>query len=124
MIYHITTRDAMLEFRQTGEYRAESLATEGFIHFSGIHQVLDVAEKFYSTQHGLVLLVVDASRLTAELKYELPIHPVNPASALATDQLFPHLYGPLNLDAVVAIHDFEPNPDGKFSLPDLTGFTR
>jgi uncharacterized protein (DUF952 family) len=117
MIYHITTRDAALESRQVGEYRAESLSNEGFIHLSGIHQVLDVANNFYTGQHGLVLLEVDVSRLEAELKYEPPVHPPSSASVPSTDQLFPHLYGPLNFDAVVAVYDIEPNPDGKFSLP-------
>jgi uncharacterized protein (DUF952 family) len=117
MIYHITTRDESLEARQTGEYRAESLSNEGFIHLSGIHQVQDVANNFYTGQRGLVLLVVDVSRLKAELKYEPPVHPRTSASAPSIDQLFPHLYGPLNFDAVVAVYDFEPNPDGKFSLP-------
>jgi len=141
MIYHITTRDVALEARHVGEYRAESLSSEGFIHLSGIHQVLDVADNFYTGQRGLVLLEVDVSRLKVELKYEAPVHPLTSGSVElpknedsssgkclrysnefidtdpSTDQVFPHLYGPLNFDAVVAVHDFEPNPDGKFSLP-------
>lgn len=120
-IYHISTRDAALEARRHGEYRVESLASEGFIHFSGLHQVLGVAEKFYAGQHGLVLLVVDVPRLKAELKYEAPVHPAvsssKPLPGPSADQFFPHLYGPLNFDAVVAIYDFEPDRDGKFSLP-------
>lgn len=58
-IYHITTRDAALESRQTGEYRPESLATDGFIHFSQRYQVLDVANSFYRGQTNLVILVVE-----------------------------------------------------------------
>jgi uncharacterized protein (DUF952 family) len=116
-IYHITTRDAALAARESGEYRAESLSGEGFIHFSGPHQLLGVAHKFYAGRHGLVLLVVDVSRLKAELKYESPLHPGASTSAAETDELFPHLYGPLNFDAVVAVHDFEPDANGRFSLP-------
>lgn len=116
-VYHITTRDAWLAARESGEYRSQSIAAEGFIHFSGPHQLLGVAHRFYANQRGLVLLAVDVSRLKAELKYEPAAHPVSPAPAVETDELFPHLYGPLNLDAVVAVHDFEPDASGRFSLP-------
>ena len=49
MIFHITPRTAWDEAQQRGNYRAESLATEGFIHCSTISQVLPVAENFYTT---------------------------------------------------------------------------
>jgi uncharacterized protein (DUF952 family) len=117
-IYHIAARGSLMEAQRSGEYRSESLAGEGFIHFSGQHQVLEVANRFYGDRHGLVLLAVDTSRLRAELKYEPPVHPAaaGAPSAAASDQLFPHLYGPLNLDAIVTVYDFEPNA-GTFSLP-------
>lgn len=128
LIFHIISRDAALLARHIGEYRAESLSSEGFIHFSGSHQVLGVARRFYAGQHGLVLLAVDASWLKAQLKYEAPVHPVAspaplknedfPADERLTDNnTFPHLYGPLNFDAVVAMYDFEPDSNGQFSLP-------
>jgi uncharacterized protein (DUF952 family) len=116
-IYHITTRDALAKARESGEYRSESFSDDGFIHFSGPHQLLGVAEKFYAGQHGLVLLVVEVSLLKAELKYELPLHPGVSSFAPPSDEMFPHLYGPLNFDAIVAVHDFEPDPSGRFSLP-------
>jgi uncharacterized protein (DUF952 family) len=111
-IYHITTREAALAARESGEYRAESLSGQGFIHFSGAHQVLGVAGRFYAGQRGLLLLAVDSARLKAELKYEPADHP-----APASDSSFPHLYGPLNFDAVVNTYDFEPDANGAFSLP-------
>lgn len=127
LIFHIATRDAALLARQSGEYRAESLSSEGFIHFSGSHQVLWVAQRFYAGQHALVLLAVDPSRLRATLKYEGPVHlgAVSPENEDLTgderlnnnSDTFPHLYGPLNFDAVVAIYDFDPDASGVFSLP-------
>lgn len=135
LIFHITSRDAALVARENGEYRAESLVREGMIHLSGIHQVLDVADRFYTGQHGLVLLAVDASRLKAELKYEAPVHPAeapenegfsrgkrlsysnDPTDKPLAADLFPHLYGPLNFDAVVAVYDFQSDSSGKFFLP-------
>ena len=141
LIYHITTRDAALLARQTGEYRTESLAKDGFIHLSQMHQVLDVANALYTGQKNLVILVVETSRLKAELKYEAPVHPSASGSVplaknedfsrgkslsngndlkdtdLSADQLFPHLYGPLNFDAVVKVVDFPVLTDGMFELP-------
>jgi uncharacterized protein (DUF952 family) len=119
LIYHITSSSAAQAARQSGEYRAESLASEGFIHLSQIHQILGVANAFYTGQRDLVILVVDTSRLKAELKYEAPVHPVASASAPSADNRFPHIYGPLNFDAVLKVVDFPVGADGKFELPAL-----
>jgi uncharacterized protein (DUF952 family) len=117
LIYHLTTRDAALLARQTGEYRTESLAEIGFIHLSQLHQILGVANAFYVGQKDLVILVVDPTRLKAELKYEAPVHPSASPSAPSAENRFPHLYGPLNFDAVVKVVDFPPLAEGKFELP-------
>lgn len=98
-----------------GAYHADSLSTEGFIHCSKPSQIVDVANSFYRGQQGLVLLVIDPTKLEPELKWEPPAEP-EPTHARAGD-LFPHLYGPLNLDAVVKVLPFEPGTDGSFSLP-------
>jgi len=117
LIYHITTRQAALLARKNGEYRAESLEKEGFIHLSQRHQVLGVANAFYMGQTDLVVLVVETSRLQAELKYEAPVHPQASTSAPSADERFPHLYGPLNFDAVLEVVEFPFGADGKFVLP-------
>lgn len=106
-IYHITTDDEWRKARATGVYAAESLATEGFIHLSTREQLLWVADRFYRGRGELVLLAVDPALLRAELRYE----------ESEPGQRFPHLYGPLNLDAVVDAHPFPPDPDGTFQLP-------
>lgn len=117
LVLHVTTRRAWQAAQEHGEYRAESLASQGFIHFSRRDQILGVANAFYRGRRGLVLLVVDPARLKAELRWEPP----DPrASPLTPEGLFPHLYGPLNLDAVLRVLDFEPGADGAFALPPLT----
>jgi uncharacterized protein (DUF952 family) len=85
------------------------LAGPGFIHCSKAGQILRVANLVFAGQHGLVLLEIDPGRLTSLLRWE-------PGADLATE-LFPHIYGPINLDAVLHVIDFEPGPDGKFHLP-------
>lgn len=99
-----------------GAYRADSLSTEGFIHCSKPSQIVDVANTFYRGVQGLALLVIDPSMLDAELRWEPPAEP-EPSHARAGD-LFPHIYGPLNLGAVVKVIPFEPGEDGSFRLPE------
>ncbi len=93
MIYHITTTADWTAQRDSLTYEAASLATEGFIHLSAKEQVAGVLERYYQNVPDLLLLHVDPNRLTAELRYE----------AATNNEQFPHLYGPLNRDAVVNI---------------------
>jgi uncharacterized protein (DUF952 family) len=119
-ILHITTREAWTESQATGKYTPDSLQIEGFIHFSTAQQVVQVANNFYHGQRGLVLLVVDTGRLAARLEWEPPVHPASASVEMppVTGELFPHLYGALNADAVIKVVDFEPDDEGKFSLPE------
>ena len=115
-ILHLASNDAWLAATKMGSYHADSLSTEGFIHCSKPSQIVAVANNFYYGQQGLVLLVIDSLKLKAELKWEPPAEP-EPTHARA-GELFPHIYGPLNLDAVLEVLAFEPDKDGYFTLPE------
>ncbi len=113
MIFHITTQEQWEESEVSGSYKAESLDTEGFIHCSTLEQVVPVANDYYRGQAGLVLLCIDPDRLGSPLRYESPT-----GSHVDIDSaLFPHVYGPINGEAVTAVLDFPPRPDGTFRLP-------
>jgi uncharacterized protein (DUF952 family) len=116
VIYHITSRSAWNQARQRGDYRAESLETEGFIHCSTEEQVVPVAENFYSGQSDLYLLMIEPALLSSDLRWEPPAGGTPPPGVREGD-LFPHVYGPINLDAVVKVFDLEANPDGQFGFP-------
>jgi uncharacterized protein (DUF952 family) len=118
-ILHITSLAAWEEARAIGLYEVESLQAQGFIHFSTAEQCVRVADSYYRGQRGLVLLVVDTERLTSPLKWEAPIAPANSAEMNPNEgEQFPHLYGPLNVDAVIKVLDFPPrDEDGTFALP-------
>ena len=113
MIMHITSHSDWKAARAAGKYTAASLQTDGFIHCSTAKQVTDTASVFFKGQKGLALLCIDEAKLTAEVKYEPPTGGHDPG----VGALFPHVYGPINLDAVVRVVDFPPNPDGSFTLP-------
>ena len=115
-ITHICAREEWLAARQSGFYTAPSLDSAGFIHCSRPDQVMQVANVFYTSQHELVLLVIDPTLLSSKLKWEPPVHPA-PGQVPETKDLFPHIYGPFNIDAVTAVFDFEPDADGLFHLP-------
>ncbi len=115
-ILHITSRKEWIAATRAGAYSAPSLATDGFIHGSTVKQVVPVAEKYYKGQTGLVLLEIDPKRLTSELKWEPPSGGGPPPGVPEGDAV-PHIYGPINLDAVVQVLEFEPGRNGEFSLP-------
>ena len=115
-IVHITTRKAWKEAIIGGQYTAPSLENEGFIHCSTYSQVLPVAEKYYKGQTELVLLVIDTRRLDAELKWEAPAEG-SPPPGVEAGERFPHIYGPINLDAIVRDVDFKIDSNGQFVLP-------
>ena len=117
-VYHITTRKAWIAATRSGVCEAPSLASAGFIHCSTSAQVLPVARQFYAGQSGLVLLAIDPSRLASVLKWEPAADGPVPAGIPAT-QRFPHVYGPINLEAVVRVLDFEPDANGEFTAPGL-----
>lgn len=112
IIYHITHRAEWEAAQTIGDYRAESLASQGFIHASKSDQVAKVANAIYAGERDLVLLVIAIYKLTSPLKYEPPDTSVPAEHEDA--ELFPHIYGPLNLDAVVEVLDFVPGEDGQF----------
>lgn len=111
-IYHIATRADWERAQADGEYTRSSLdrtlAEEGFIHASQASQVARTANKFYRDVPGdLVLLVIDSGLVQAEVRYE---------DVPGAELPFPHIYGPLNVGAVVSARPFAAGPDGLFAF--------
>ncbi|CBN55305.1 MULTISPECIES: DUF952 domain-containing protein [Kamptonema] len=106
IILHITHRQQWEEAKQIQAYRGDTLETEGFIHCSTHQQLIKVANKFFFGQKELMILCIDSDRVQSEVKYEE-----------ADGDSFPHIYGPLNIDAVFKVIEFESGENGKFELP-------
>lgn len=102
-IYHLVLR-RVWEANPDQPYRAESLATEGFIHCSFADQVALSANRFYADAEELLLLHLDAERLSSSLREE----------ASGTGEIFPHIYGPLHRDTVAVVEELARGPDGRW----------
>jgi uncharacterized protein (DUF952 family) len=96
MIYHVTNKKDWAAAQANGTFTAPSLFTEGFIHTSQEQQVQGVLQRYYQGKTDLLLLHIDETKLTAELKYEL---------APSINEDFPHVYGGINLNAVVKVEE-------------------
>ena len=107
LILHVTTCDAWAEAQQQGQYTADSLATEGFIHCSTPAQVVYVSNERFRGRADLILLVIPSELVRPPIVYE---------DCYETGQKFPHIYGPLNLDAVQGTALLPPEADCFFAL--------
>lgn len=107
IIFHITDRKKWKQFKENGRYIPESLDSEGFIHCSRGTQLEETANRFFSDHNKILLLVIDTSRLVPEVKYE---------EDSETGETFPHIYGPLNTDAIVDKIDVYTEEDGRFKI--------
>jgi adenosine deaminase len=107
-IVHLAERDRWTAAQASGAYLPAVFAADGFIHLSGLHQVLAPANHLYRGCDDLIAVVVDTRLVGEALVWE---------PGTGTDEYFPHLYGALGTDAVVAEVPFPPSPDGSFLLP-------
>jgi uncharacterized protein (DUF952 family) len=106
-ILHITTPAAWALAQAAGHLAAPSLETEGFIHCSTAGQVKATADRIFRGSGNLLLLDIDPDCLEAPLRYE---------RGTDVGEDFPHIYGPLNLDAVLRAVPMADGPDG-YVLP-------
>lgn len=106
-ILHITLADRWTKAKNLGSYRSDTLATAGFIHCSTLAQVVGSANRFFTGLQDVIILVIDRDQVTAEIRDE----------GVDPNNLFPHIYGELNIDAVVKVIDLETNTDGLFVIP-------
>ena len=117
-ILHICPRSDWDAGKAADAYTAASLETEGFIHGSAVEQVVETVNLYFKGQAGLKLLLIDPTLLSSSVKYESPAGSGGRDPSLR----FPHIYGTINLDAVLKAVDFPASEDGSFVLPDLSEY--
>ena len=106
-ILHITHRQEWDKAKDLGTYRSNTLESEGFIHCSTLAQVIGSANRFFKDRKDLVILKIEIDRVIPEIRYE----------GADPNNLFPHIYGDLNIDAVIGSIDLESDINGSFILP-------
>jgi uncharacterized protein (DUF952 family) len=95
LIYHVVLPDVWEKFKTEPSYQAESLQTEGFIHCSYKDQLETVLERYYKNAGTVLVLSIETDKLESKLVEE-------PST---NDEVYPHIYGPLNTSAVVAVEE-------------------
>jgi uncharacterized protein (DUF952 family) len=110
-IYKVCSASAWREAERQGVFRGSADdRRDGFIHFSTASQVAGTVAKHFAGQTGLFLIAIDAEALGEALKWE-------PSRG---GELFPHLYGELDIGAVTKILDLRARSDGSHDIPELT----
>ncbi|OBF35536.1 glutathione S-transferase [Mycolicibacterium peregrinum] len=109
VLVHLCSVEDWLTAQRSGEHRPDSLGAQGFVHLSAPEQVHLPANRLYFGRRDLVLLHIDPAKLTDPVRWE-PGVPTDPDA-----MLFPHLYGPLPVDAVMTTTTYAPDGDGRFA---------
>ncbi|MGI8812774.1 MAG: DUF952 domain-containing protein [Pyrinomonadaceae bacterium] len=97
-IYHIVLPEVWERVQGRASYQAASLQTEGFIHCSYSNQLDDVIARYYSSAEKILVLKLDTEKLRSKLVEE-------PSTG---GEIYPHLYGRLNFDAVAEVKERQP----------------
>jgi uncharacterized protein (DUF952 family) len=111
-LLHLTTRSDWDEQIDSSNYIPAAFTSDGFVHCSTKHQILDVAHRRFLGRTDLLLLCIDPKRLSVRPIWE------NLEGGLPP---YPHLYAPIERDSIYAVLEFSPSPDGRFELPSTLG---
>lgn len=106
IIYHLVPEPDFARDTADGFYRPPSLATEGFVHCTaGEETAMAVANDYYANVTvPLLLLKIEVAKVQPRVVFEAPAHAADAGTEhLAMAALFPHVYGGINLDAVVGL---------------------
>ena len=108
-IYCIISEEEWAEAKTRGAFEPESLESEGFIHCSYPRQLIRVANKHFFNRKKLIIACIHRSKLPCKVVDE-DLYQLN--------DLYPHIYGPLLIEAVYDVVPFSCKADGTFDLPD------
>lgn len=104
-IYHITEKQIWRQAVAKEEYDFCGLKSEGFIHCSTWDQTLKVANKYFTKIEDVILLDISTPEIMSEIKFE---------NTSGGTELYPHIYGPIDLKAVVGFYNFQRSNTGEF----------
>lgn len=107
LLFHITTKDEWKQYKKEGNYEPESFESDGFIRcFTGV-QLEDAANRLFPDKDKILLIVIDVSIIREEIKFEKDEE---------IGEKFPHILGPLSINAVIDKIDIKAEDNGKFNI--------
>lgn len=106
LIFHLVTKEEWNNHKKNSLYHPETIDEQGFIHCSSGNQIEKTANRLFKNQK-LILLVINASLVDAEIKYKKDDE---------TGEEFPHLYGPLKKGSVIDKIEIAPEKDGTYNI--------
>ena len=109
-IFHIIKKDELYLLKED-YYIPQSLTSDGFIHCSKAEQLEEVINRLLKNEKKLTIIKINVEKIKSEIKFEAPIE--SPQSTI----YYPHIYGPLNKDAIEKKVELTIGDDGKFHLP-------
>lgn len=109
LIYHVTLPSHWERFQDRPSYQTESLHTEGFIHCSYLNQLPGVLKRYFANAKKVLILTIDSDKLKSKLVEE----------KAENGEAFPHLYGRLNHNAVIAVEERDLQRPAESSLSDF-----
>ncbi len=107
IIFHLSKKTWWEKQRDLDVYHSENFHEEKFIHGSTRAQLHTSANTYYGHEPSIILLHIDTEQLTAELKYEL---------SPSRQQFFPHIYGPINKEAILTVEELHKNPGDTWNI--------
>ena len=119
-IYHIVTENDLKKYSSETGYAPPSLSGDGFIHCTqGKELSLIVAGDYFSqVEEPLLILEINAAKCRPEIRFEKAAPETGGREHLKYQQIYPHIYGPLNLDAVERTGNLK-KENGRFVWPDF-----
>lgn len=107
LIFHVTTEEYFQDHKVNNRYQPESLDSKGFIHCSKGTQIEATANRIFPDRDEILLLIIDISTLSSDVKYDMDEQ---------TGEKYPHIYGPLNIDAIMDKLTIYAEDNGDFNI--------
>ncbi|NGP76397.1 DUF952 domain-containing protein [Balneolaceae bacterium YR4-1] len=107
LIFHVVKKEDWKTQKKDSRYHPETIDTEGFIHCSTGRNIEEVTNRLYSGEDDILLIIINTTLVDPEIRYE---------NCGNSDIKYPHIYGPLNMDAVIDKIELASEDDGSYKI--------
>lgn len=107
LIFHVVKKEDWKLQKKDSRYHPESIDTEGFIHCSPGREIEEVTNRLFKGESDILLIIINTTLVEPEIRYE---------NSGDSDTKYPHIYGPLNMDAVIDKIELASEDDGSYKI--------